>query len=78
MERLQSYEERDQTARGSIPLLSTPKRGYEVIGIGLLATLPLPSPFDREILIYTVLKDQIFLQHPDMNAAKKQELFESC
>lgn len=44
------------------------------MGIGLLTTLPLPSPCLTEILIYTVLKDQIFLQHPD----KQQELFESC
>lgn len=80
MERLQSYQETDQTGLGSVPLLSTPKRalGSDWYWITEQAASA-ESLFDlREILIYTVLKDQIFLQHPDINVAKKQELFESC
>lgn len=79
MERIQSYQEIDQTGLGSLLLFSPLKGHYEVTGIGLLLMLPLQSPcLISERFPFTVLKDQIFLQHPGINDAKKQELFESC
>lgn len=70
----------DKIGLGSLPLLSIPKMAlwsdwYWIIDYAA----PAESLFDlRKILIYTVLKDQLFLQHPDINVVKKQELFESC
>lgn len=72
-ERIQSYQEADLTGLGSLPLLSPPKRAlwrdwYWITDHPATAE----SLFDlREILIYKVLKDQIFLQHPDVKGAKK-------
>lgn len=80
MERIQSYQEIDQTGLGSLPLLSTPERALWSDWCWITAhAATAESLFElRKILIYTVLKDQIFLQHPDINDAKKQEVFESC